>query len=106
MQLHVVAVATIHPIIHGATKVILFFDANMLPLDKDENSLSKVIRNQHLVEFLLFKVYEQKNARVPYFINCTRPEHNTGGDCLVLALEWLVELAVYGFDFTRIQREM
>ncbi|KAJ6611021.1 hypothetical protein B0H10DRAFT_2224498 [Mycena sp. CBHHK59/15] len=99
MELHAVIIATIHPLVDGARKVIAICDPNVIPLDNRLDSLSSITRKSHLVK--LFLEHEKKFSRVPYFINIPRRERNTGGHCLALVLEWMVELIVYGLNVTR-----
>ncbi|KAJ6609543.1 hypothetical protein B0H10DRAFT_2225863 [Mycena sp. CBHHK59/15] len=99
IELHVVIVTTIHPLVDGTRKVIAICNLNIIHLDNRLDSLSSITRRSHLVK--LFLEYEKKFSQVPYFINIPRHERNTGSHCLVLALEWMVELVVHGLNVTR-----
>ncbi|KAJ7258437.1 hypothetical protein B0H12DRAFT_444659 [Mycena haematopus] len=99
LPLHFVAVLTIHPQRGGIPRAIAIFDANVRRRDRRLHTLSEITNKNHLVKLLQHN--ETNRTRPHYFINEEQAEHNSGGDCLALTLEWLVKIIVCGLQVTR-----
>ncbi|KAF8181978.1 hypothetical protein K438DRAFT_1975922 [Mycena galopus ATCC 62051] len=100
LTLHAIIIGVIHPRTGKGTKAVFFADVNVLNLGLPSTpTLATVTSNQHLAK--LFLTYHRAHPQVPFFINHPRPERNSGGDCMAMALEWLVEMAIVGIKFSR-----
>lgn len=98
--------AVVFVIVHGPPKkktgkVLLIAEPNVGPMEK------KVKWANRIVPFNVVKLIQQGGmGDYRHFVNMRRSEANHGGHCLTLALEWMVEMVVNGFDVERDEQDV
>ncbi|KAJ7606455.1 hypothetical protein DFH06DRAFT_1382649 [Mycena polygramma] len=93
LTLHAYIVLKIHLLSRRAKPTFVFTDVNML--DRDGQSLAEVTGNHHMRS-----LFHSECSQSPLYINLSREETNTCGDCHALTLE-LTEMCMEGVKFTR-----
>jgi hypothetical protein len=83
-------------------KALVICEPNIVDKDDDDEEPMKIpnVRMQKMIK----KVRGKMAKKSVVFINNERPETNTSGICLTLALEWMVQL-IAGKDALAIERD-